>query len=138
MQHESRTAALLLLVFALGLALGRTGDHRHAAAPPTATGTATVAKVTDGDTVWLSPLGKVRLIGIDTPEVYGHTDCFGPEASAFADRVPYGAVFIFGVPAALFMGLYFGKRGKPDGYLQHAIKFYLSTGELKAGSIEDK
>src|SRR5437868_9043339 len=87
MQHESRTAALLLLVFALGLALGRTGDHRHAAAPPTATGTATVAKVTDGDTVWLSPLGKVRLIGIDTPEVYGHTDCFGPEASAFADRV---------------------------------------------------
>ena len=53
-------------------------------------------------------------------------------------RVPYGAVFIFGVPAALFMGLYFGKRGKPDGYLQHAIKFYLSTGELKAGSIEDK
>ena len=77
----------MLLVFALGLALGRTGDHRHAAAPPTATGTATVAKVTDGDTVWLSPLGKVRLIGIDTPEVYGHVDCFGPQASAFTDRV---------------------------------------------------
>lgn len=52
-------------------------------------------------------------------------------------RVPYGAVLIFGIPAALFVGLYFGKRGKPDGYLQHAIKFYLSSGELLAGNKED-
>ncbi|OYZ24473.1 MAG: hypothetical protein B7Y39_00765 [Bdellovibrio sp. 28-41-41] len=52
-------------------------------------------------------------------------------------RVPYGAVLIFGIPAALFVGLYFGKRGKPDGYLQHAIKFYLSSGELRAGNKED-
>ena len=52
-------------------------------------------------------------------------------------RVPYGAVFIFGIPAALFVGLYFGKRGKPDGYLQQAIKFHLSSGELRAGFNED-
>ena len=52
-------------------------------------------------------------------------------------RVPYGAVLIFGIPSALFVGLYFGKRGKPDGYLQHAIKFYLSSGELRAGNKED-
>jgi hypothetical protein len=52
-------------------------------------------------------------------------------------RVPYGAVLIFGIPGALFVGLYFGKRGKPDGYLQHAIKFYLSSGELRAGNKED-
>ncbi len=52
-------------------------------------------------------------------------------------RVPYGAVLIFGIPAALFVGLYFGKRGKPDGYLQHALKFYLSSGELRAGNKED-
>ncbi len=53
-------------------------------------------------------------------------------------RIPYGAVFIFGIPALLFVGLYFGKRGKPDGYLLHAAKFYLSPGELWAGSIEDE
>jgi hypothetical protein len=53
-------------------------------------------------------------------------------------RVPFGPVFIFGIPGLLFMGLYFGKRGKPDGYLLHAIKFYLSPGELWAGSFEDK
>ena len=66
------------------------GGRPHSARPigttPGATGTATVTHVTDGDTVWLSTLGKVRLIGIDTPEVYGHVDCYGPQASAFTDR----------------------------------------------------
>jgi micrococcal nuclease len=37
--------------------------------------------------VWLTGIGKVRLIGIDTPEVYGPDECFGPQASAYAKRV---------------------------------------------------
>src|SRR2546423_3882708 len=47
---------------------------------------ARVQRVVDGDTVRLAGLGSVRLIGINTPEVYGHVQCFGPEASAFAKR----------------------------------------------------
>jgi micrococcal nuclease len=42
--------------------------------------------VVDGDTIDVSLGGqtqRVRLIGVDTPEVFGGTDCFGPEASAF-------------------------------------------------------
>ncbi len=50
-----------------------------------------VTKHTDGDTLWLSRIGKVRLIGMDTPEVYGGVECFGREASAFVERtVPLG------------------------------------------------
>jgi hypothetical protein len=48
-------------------------------------------------------------------------------------RMSIGPVFIFGVPALLFFALYFGKRGKPDGYLLHAVKYFLSPGELWAG-----
>jgi micrococcal nuclease len=48
--------------------------------------TARVTKHTDGDTLWLSGIGKVRLIGIDTPEVYGQVECYGREASAFVER----------------------------------------------------
>ena len=44
-------------------------------------------RVVDGDTVVLSGIGKVRLIGIDTPEVYGGQECFGRQASAYAERV---------------------------------------------------
>ena len=50
-------------------------------------GQATVTHVSDGDTISLSGVGKVRLIGIDTPEVFFHVDCFGPQASAFTKRV---------------------------------------------------
>ena len=50
-------------------------------------GHARVTKVTDGDTIHLGGLGSVRLIGIDTPEVYGGVKCFGREASRFAQRL---------------------------------------------------
>ena len=47
---------------------------------------------TDGDTLWLSGIGKVRLIGVDTPEVYGEVECYGPRSSAFVERtVPIGS-----------------------------------------------
>ena len=40
----------------------------------------------DGDTVELRGLGKSRLIGVDTPEVYGGVECYGRQASAYAKR----------------------------------------------------
>lgn len=49
--------------------------------------TATVQRVVDGDTVVLAGLGKARVIGVDTPEVFGGVQCYGPEASAFAKRL---------------------------------------------------
>ena len=55
----------------------------------------------------------------------------------FFGRLSIGPIFIFGVPGILFCVLYFGKKGKPDGYLLQMIKFYLSSGELRAGAKED-
>ena len=48
---------------------------------------ARVTRHTDGDTLWLSGIGKVRLIGVDTPEVHGRVECFGRVASAFVRRL---------------------------------------------------
>jgi micrococcal nuclease len=50
-------------------------------------GKARVTAVTDGDTITLSGIGKTRLIGVDTPEVYGHQECYGQAASAFTKGV---------------------------------------------------
>lgn len=55
----------------------------------------TVVGVVDGDTVDIEIGGRrerVRLLGIDTPEVYvddgrGPAECFGPEASAFTSEL---------------------------------------------------
>ena len=50
-----------------------------------------VTKITDGDTIWVAPHVKVRLVQIDTPEVFGETECYGPEASAAITRlIPVG------------------------------------------------
>src|SRR5215211_3191982 len=52
----------------------------------------TVARVTDGDTVVLEGLGRTRLIGIDTPEVYPVQECFGRAAAERMEQlVPVGA-----------------------------------------------
>ena len=56
----------------------------------------------------------------------------------FFGRFSFGPIFIFGLPTILFCILYFGKRGKPEGYLMHGLKYYLSPGELWAGEKEDQ
>ena len=43
--------------------------------------------VVDGDTVDLANGAKVRLVQIDTPEVYFGAECYGPRASAIAKRL---------------------------------------------------
>lgn len=63
--------------------------------PPAASQAAEVVAVVDGDTIDVRMDGRtqrVRLILVDTPEVFGATDCFGPEASAFTKRtLPAGS-----------------------------------------------
>lgn len=74
-------AALVLLLALTGCAdpaSERAGSGRVSAR---------VTQHTDGDTLWLSGIGKVRLIGIDTPEVFRGVECYGRRAAAFVRRV---------------------------------------------------
>ena len=82
--------------------------------------TATVTKVTDGDTLRLSGLGSTRLIGIDTPEVYGRDECFGKQATAFAERV---------VPAGTKVSYRLGVETR-DRYGRALAYVYLRDGRL--------
>jgi micrococcal nuclease len=83
--RASRLIALVLVVALALVARGAVGGGDQA-------GQVRVERVVDGDTVVLSDVGKVRLIGIDTPEVYGKVECYGRAASAFAKRsLPEGA-----------------------------------------------
>ncbi len=58
-------------------------------------GTGVVTSIVDGDTLRLDVDGvelRVRLIGIDTPEVYPELECFGEEATAELERLaPVGS-----------------------------------------------
>jgi micrococcal nuclease len=80
----------LLVPAVLGSALlpvgGCTNSHPLATAS-NSTHPGVVTRNTDGDTLSLSGIGKVRLIGIDTPEVFGQAECFGRAAASFTARV---------------------------------------------------
>lgn len=43
--------------------------------------------VADGDTVDLTNGARIRLVQIDTPEVYGSPECYGEQASAITKRL---------------------------------------------------
>ena len=87
-------ARALVVLFAAALA-GCSADDLAAPddgpvsgpSPPSDARRAVVTRVVDGDTVELRAVGKVRLIGVDTPEVYGGVECYGREASTYAKRV---------------------------------------------------
>lgn len=78
---------VVVVLLALAAFAGATGDGGTDRRGDGGLHAARVLRVVDGDTVVLSQIGKSRLIGIDTPEVYGAVQCYGPQASAYTKRV---------------------------------------------------
>jgi endonuclease YncB( thermonuclease family) len=79
-------AVVVGLLLVPGCANAEGGHAATAERPPTAV----ITRVVDGDTVELDNGKTVRLIGIDTPEVYGGTECGGAQASAYMERIASG------------------------------------------------
>lgn len=97
--HTVAATAALLLIAATGcdaqteLSKARSSAEEvidRAGASSAQTEQVRVEEVTDGDTIEISrPISgrtKVRLIGIDTPEVYNGQQPLGPQASSFAKQ----------------------------------------------------
>jgi len=77
---------LALAVVILGFATSDRSGGPSGSGQSAADASDIVVRVVDGDTVVLRSAGKSRLIGVDTPEVFGRPGCFGREASAYAKR----------------------------------------------------
>lgn len=57
---------------------------------------------------------------------------FGAIMNLFFSGTPIGMVLVVVGPLLISGFLYFSKKGKPDNYLAHFIKFYLEPGALLA------
>lgn len=75
---------------------------------------------------------KSRLFGFELPDILlvflnlGVTNLvFG----AFSLRIP----LVWGTTVGLALFLYFAKRGRPDGYLQHLVEHYVNPVHRSAG-----
>jgi micrococcal nuclease len=90
-KHAAALVSLALVLVGCGES-GGTGPPRDAR-PPTGDDT-TVTRIVDGDTLWVAPKTKVRLIGIDTPETQDPrrpVQCFGEQATRrITELVPPG------------------------------------------------
>ena len=92
-----RAAAVLLLALVVATVAPNASGSREAAVQVVYR----IDHVTDGDTVVLRNGQRVRLVQIDTPEVFFGTECYGPQASATAKRLlpPGTRVRLFPEPA---------------------------------------
>lgn len=91
------TTKLSCALVALGVTLVASA---HAADSTPARTSATVASITDGDTLRLTNGARVRLLQIDTPELAG--ECYARAArTALLNRVPAGSRVVLEVDPAL-------------------------------------
>ena len=79
-----RLGVFPLVVLALLLVLAGTAPAGSLSGRGTS---ARIAYVVDGDTVALTSGARVRLVQIDTPEVYSAPECYGAQASAITKRL---------------------------------------------------
>jgi endonuclease YncB( thermonuclease family) len=73
--------------FVLCIAVVVTAAAIAAPASPIGRATYRIDHVTDGDTVVLGNGQRVRLVQIDTPEVFFGVECYGEQASAATERL---------------------------------------------------
>jgi micrococcal nuclease len=83
----SRRALVALVLVAAIAAAFLLGTRRHRPAPVAPTGWTPIDHVADGDTVVLRGHITVRLVQIDTPEVFFTPECYGEQASAETKRL---------------------------------------------------
>ena len=76
-----RILALMILVIAVVIKMGHIQENTVERG--------LVTKVIDGDTVVIDQQHKVRIIGINTPEIGKNSEVFGQEAKDFAVKVFY-------------------------------------------------
>jgi micrococcal nuclease len=81
MSKSVATIAALAMLTTLG------GAAAFASGDANVTTVARIEHVTDGDTVVLTNGRRVRLVQIDTPEVYFGGECYGRQASATTKRL---------------------------------------------------
>jgi micrococcal nuclease len=89
-----------LLLLALGVLLSLAATAAAGARLPRSGTSARIEYVVDGDTVQLTSGRRVRLVQIDTPEVYNSPECYGEQASKITKRLlpPGTAVRLYREP----------------------------------------
>ena len=83
---------------------------------------------------------KIKVLGIELFDVLG-IGIFASIMNLIFGQTYLAGGLVFGLPALLIVVIYFGKRGKPERYLQDFIRFSVFPGVFCVGdnlSLEEK
>lgn len=58
--------------------------------------------------------------------------------SAVLNLFQLPSFIVIGLPVNALVILYFGKRNKPDGFLIHLARYYLTPGHYSAGKLSEE
>ncbi len=75
---------------------------------------------------------KLKIVGLEAPDLL-FVLIFAAVMNLFFGRTSLALPLVIVLPLIMLAVLYLGKRDKPDGFLIHLIRFYLTPGFFSAG-----
>lgn len=83
---------------------------------------------------------KMKILGFDAPELLSVL-IFAAIMNLFFGKTALGPVLVMALPLLTLIILYFGKKGKPEGFIAHYVQYLVAPGNFSAGEFspnEDK
>ncbi|MBX3034584.1 MAG: hypothetical protein KF865_11725 [Bdellovibrionaceae bacterium] len=83
---------------------------------------------------------KLKIAGLEAPDLL-FVLIFAAVMNLFFGRTSLALPLVLVLPSVMLFTLYIGKRDKPDGFMIHLARFYLTPGFFSAGEeskFEDK
>ncbi|MCB9092875.1 MAG: hypothetical protein H6621_00075 [Halobacteriovoraceae bacterium] len=75
---------------------------------------------------------KLKIAGLEAPDLL-FVLIFAAIMNLFFGETSLAIPLVLVLPSILLLILYFGKRNKPESFLVHLLRFYLTPGFLSAG-----
>ena len=86
----------------------------------------------DQSTVHRKLDAKLKIAGLEAPDLL-FVLIFAAVMNLFFGRTSLALPLVIILPSLMLLILYIGKRDKPDGFMIHLARFYLTPGFLSAG-----
>ncbi len=75
---------------------------------------------------------KLKIVGLEAPDLL-FVLIFAAVMNLFFGRTSLALPLVIALPLLMLFALYVGKRDKPDGFMIHLARFYLTPGFFSAG-----
>lgn len=81
--------------------------------------------------------GQIKVMGLEAPDLI-LVLLVAAVMNLFFGQTNFVLITVFGIPSILLLILYFGKKGKPENYLIHLLRYMASPRFYSAGESSQK